>query len=395
MGPDMRFQNNVFVELLKPINRRGFGQIVGRHGGDAYDKSFKSWDHLLALIFAQLSSETSLRGLEAAFNANSGAHYHLGTRKLARSTLAEANARRPVGVFADLFVRLSAELDRKTRRDGVEFLRLIDSTPIPLSRFHDFARFNGRIRGMKMHVVYDPAADRPFCVAITPANVNDVEIGKQTPIEAGATYVFDKGYCDFKWWTRLHEAMAFFVTRPKTSARFSEVATRALSDARGDGFTVLKDCEVKLASRGDSKLPMRLRRIHVQRDALKDGKPQTIVVITNDMTRSAIEIAALYKARWAIELLFRWIKQHLEIRKFLGENENAVRLQLIAAMIAFVLLRIAAHSKDVELPPLRFSELVGRFLFARRPIERLDRPPPKYQASRRRFSPKQLELSYA
>ena len=153
----------------------------------------------------------------------------------------------------------------------------------------------------------------------------------------------------------LHEAMAFFVTRPKTSARFSEVATRALSDARGDGFTVLKDCEVKLASRGDSKLPMRLRRIHVQRDALKDGKPQTIVVITNDMTRSAIEIAALYKARWAIELLFRWIKQHLEIRKFLGENENAVRLQLIAAMIAFVLLRIAAHSKDVELPPLRFS----------------------------------------
>lgn len=126
MGPDMRFQNNVFVELLKPINRRGFGQIVGRHGGDAYDKSFKSWDHLLALIFAQLSSETSLRGLEAAFNANSGAHYHLGTRKLARSTLAEANARRPVGVFADLFVRLSAELDRKTRRDGVEFLRLIE-----------------------------------------------------------------------------------------------------------------------------------------------------------------------------------------------------------------------------------------------------------------------------
>lgn len=391
----MRFHNNVFVELLKPIDRRAFSRIVARHGGDAYDKSFKSWDHLLALIFAQLSCETSLRGLETAFNANGGAHYHLGARKLARSTLAEANARRPVGVFADLFAGLSAELDRKTRRDGAELLRLIDSTPIPLSKFHDFARSNGRIHGMKMHVVYDPAADRPICVAVTPANVNDVAIGKQTPIEPGATYVFDKGYCDFKWWTSLHEAKAFFVTRPKTNTRFSEVATRALIETRGDGFTVLEDCEVKLASKGDSKLPMRLRRVRVQRDALKDGKPQTIVVITNDIARSAIEIAALYKARWAIELLFRWIKQHLEIRKFLGENENAVRLQLIAAMIAFVLLRIAANRNDVELPPLRFSELVGRFLFQRRPIERLDQPPPKYQSARRWVSPKQLELNYA
>jgi putative transposase len=157
---------------------------------------------------------------------------------------------------------------------------------------------------------------------------------------------------------------------------------------------VLEDCEVKLTSKGDSKLPMRLRRLRIQRDALKDGKPQTIVVITDDMTRSAIEIAALYKARWAIELLFRWIKQHLEIRKFLGENENAVRLQLIAAMIAFVLLRIAAGAHQIELPPLRLSELAGRFIFDRRPIERLDRPPPKYLALGRRKSPKQLELSY-
>ena len=142
-----------------------------------------------------------------------------------------------------------------------------------------------------------------------------------------------------------------------------------MQETRGEGYTVLKDCEVELASKGDLKLPMRLRRLHVQRDALKDGKPQVIVVITNDMTRSAVEVAALYKARWAIELLFRWIKQHLMIRKFLGENENAVRLQLIAAMIAFVLLRIAAHRHDIELAHLRFSELAGRFLFERRPIE--------------------------
>jgi putative transposase len=391
----MRFQNSVFVDLLKPIDRRAFGQIVARHKGDAYGKSFKSWDHLVVLIAAQLGGETSLRSLEAAFNANSGSHYHLGVRKIARSTLAEANARRPVGVFADLFAQLSRELDRRTRRDGAELLRLIDSTPIPLSKFHDFARSNGRIHGMKMHVVYDPGIDRPFCVEVTPANVNDVEIGKKTPIEAGATYVFDKGYYDFKWWRGIHEARALFVTRPKSNTRLADVADREMPQTRGEGYTVLRDCEVELASKGDSKLPMRLRRLHVQRDALKDGKPQVIVVITNDMTRSAVEVAALYKARWAIELLFRWIKQHLMIRRFLGENENAVRLQLIAAMIAFVLLRIAAHRHDIELAHLRFSELAGRFLFERRPIDRLERPPPKYQAARRRISPRQLELAYA
>ena len=234
-----------------------------------------------------------------------------------------------------------------------------------------------------------------LCVEITPANVNNVEIGKKTPIEAGATYVFDKGYCDFKWWTNIHAAGAFFVTRPKSNTRFSVVAERPLNQARGDGFTVIEDCEVKLASKGDSKLPMRLRRLRIQRDALKDGKPRTIVVITDDMTRSAVEIAALYKARWAIELLFRWIKQHLEISKFLGENENAVRLQLIAAMIAFALLRIAAGAHQIELPPLRLSELASRFIFDRRPIERLNRPPPKYLALGRRKSPNQLELTYA
>ncbi|ATQ70054.1 IS4 family transposase [Methylosinus trichosporium] len=391
----MRFQNSVFVDLLKPIDRRAFAGIVARHKGDAYDKSFKSWDHLVVLICAQLAGATSLRALETAFNANGGFHYHLGSRRLARSTLAEANARRPVGVFADLFARLSCELDRRTRRDGAELLRLIDSTPIPLSKFHDFARSNGRIHGMKMHVVYDPGIDRPFCVEVTPANVNDVEIGKKTPIEAGATYVFDKGYYDFKWWRSIHEAGALFVSRPKSNTRLADVAEREMPQTRGEGYTVLRDCEVELASKGDSKLRMRLRRLHIRRDALKDGKPQEIVMITNDMTRSAVEIAALYKARWAIELLFRWIKQHLNIRKFLGENENAVRLQLIAAMIAFVLLRIAAHRHDVDLPCLRFAELAGRFLFTRRPISRLDRPPSKYQAARRLASPRQLVLNYA
>lgn len=141
---------------------------------------------------------------------------------------------------------------------------------------------------------------------------------------------------------------------------------------------------------------MRLRRIQIARDAAKkDGKTQIIVVITNDMTRSAVEIAALYKARWAIELLFRWLKQHLKIRKFLGKNENAIKLQLLAAMIAFVLLRVAAHVHSVPLQALRFAELVGQFLFTRRPIAALEDPPVKYVVPSRWKSPNQLKLNYA
>ena len=215
-------------------------------------------------------------------------------------------------------------------------VRLIDSTPIPLGKLCEWAKSNGRIRGMKMHVVYDPKADCPRVLDITDANVNDAQIGRTIAIETGATYVFDKGYCHYGWWRAIHDAQSFFVTRPKTSMKLKLVTDRPVMKSQGDGFTVLEDSEVSFASKGNSKLPMRLRRVRVERH---EGGA-TIVLLTNDFERSAVEIGALYKARWQIELLFRWIKQHLKIRKFLGNNDNAIRLQLLAAMIAY---RTPAH----------------------------------------------------
>ncbi len=195
----MRFCDSIFGNLLKPIPRRQVQAIVDRLDADAYDKSFKSWDHLVALIYAQLSHVDSLRALEAGFNANAHHHYHLGVKELSRSTLSDANARRPVGVFAQTFAMLVGTDDRQTRREGAEMVRLIDASPIPLGAVCKWAKWNGRIRGMKMHVVYDPQTDVPHCVEVTPANVNDVEVGRQVEIEAGMTYVYDKGYCRFDW----------------------------------------------------------------------------------------------------------------------------------------------------------------------------------------------------
>jgi putative transposase len=389
--PGMRFAPTIFAKLIEPIDRRQFKEIVARHGGDAYDKSFTSWDHLLTLIFAQFSAADGLRSLEASWNANSQHHYHLGTDRVVRSTLSDANKRRPVAVFADTFNLLARQLDRQMRREGVAMLRLIDSTPVPLGKLCDWAKSNGRIRGLKMHVVYDPRNDHPHILDITDANINDAQIGRIASLEAGATYVFDKGYCHYGWWAAIAAAKAKFVTRPKTNMRLAIVRKRRVRTKQGDGFTILDDDEVSLVSKGDSKLPIRLRRVRLKRET-----GATITLLTNDLRRSAVNIAALYKGRWQIELLFRWIKQHLKIRKFLGNNDNAIRLQLFAAMIAYALLRIAARTYRIAIPILRFVDLTIQCLFERRHIAAIEKPPPIHASHRiDRTSPNQLSFKYA
>lgn len=387
----MRYCDSILGELLKPISRRQFAAIVDRHDADAYGKCFDSWDHLVTLIFAQISGVDRLRTLEALWNANAHHHYHLDVGPLKRSTLADANARRPIAVFAETFAMLSGLADRVLRREGGEMLRLIDATPIPLHELVTWAEWNGRTRGLKLHVVYDPAADQPRRIAITPATVNDVEVGQQVPIEASATYIYDKAYCHYGWWTQIHEAGARFVTRQKKNARYRVTHWRSRRKRKADGFTVIDDAEVKLVSKSDSKLAIPMRRIRIKRD---DGTKLTL--ITNDLKRSAIEIASLYKMRWQIELLFRWIKQHLRIRKFLGRSQNAICLQLIAAMIAYLLLRLAARENGINMPAIRFVELLATRLFMRTHIARIDKPPSVHPSSARKpFSPSQIEFCYA
>jgi IS4 transposase len=389
--PGMRYRDSILGSLLKPLLRWRFDAIVARHRGDAYDKSFGSWVHLVTLIFAQLARVDSLRALAARWNAQSHHHYHLGAAAVARSTLADANARRPVAVFADTFAVLSALADRRLKREGTAMLRLIDATPIPLNRLCAWADWNGRTHGLKLHLVYEPGRDHPRGLEITPATVNDVEVGRAQPVEAGATYVFDKAYCDYAWWTRIDRAGAWFVTRQKKNAPYRWTAWRPVHKRAGDGFTIIDDAEVRLVSQGKAKLPIAMRRIRLHR---ADGA--RITLITNDHARPAVTIAALYKARWQIELLFRWIKQHLNLKKFLGRSQNAIRLQILAAMIAYLLLRLAAIAARSTLPALRFADLVHDALFVRKPFARIDKPPEVNPSKPKpRLHPNQLEFCYA
>lgn len=386
----MRFTSSIFAGLLKPVNRRSFRTIVEKHDGDAYGKSFNSWEHLVALLFAQLTGSASLRSIETAFNAQSNQHFHLGCDRIARSTLADANARRPAAIFAELFGKLATGLGRKARVEGAHVLRLIDSTPVPLAAYFDCAASNGRIRGLKLHVLHEPDANCPLHADVTPANVNDIWFGRGLTMEPGATYVFDKGYCHFGWWTKINESGAFFVTRPKINMRWKTLRKRPLEDAQGDGFVVVGDREVRLASKGDSKLPFFLRRITIRRDS-----GETFDVVTNDKARSAREIAACYKARWQIELFFKWLKQNLHIRKFIALNDNAIRLQIFAAMIAFVLIGLARKASNPKLSLKRFAELVAMFIHARRNIAEIEKPPPVNPSrAKSKTHPGQIEMAY-
>lgn len=384
----MRYCDSILGGLLRILPRDVLNRIVEGHDGDRYTKSFDAWRHLVSLIFAQLSGSTSLRALEAGWNAHAHHHYHLGSGAVARSTLADANRRRNPALFAEVFAWLSHQAGARLKREGDTIIRLIDATPVPLGQLFAWADWNGRTHGLKLHVVYNPISDHPMRIEITPANVNDVTVGRSFTIEPGATYVFDKAYVDYGWWTQLDAKGCRFVTRPKTNVPFTTLDILAPPDTAGDGFIVVKDEIVTLASRGRGRLEFPLRRLTVD---IHDGRQ--LVLLCNDLDATANEIAALYKQRWQVELLFRWIKQHLKIRAFLGRSENAVRLQLIAAMIAFLLLRIAARASRCTLPPIRFADLVRSCLFTRKPLTRIDKPP--VPPVIHRLDPNQLNFAYA
>lgn len=387
----MRYHNTVLGGLMKAVSRRGFAAIVKQHDGDKYGKAFSSWDHLVTLIFAQLGGLSSLREVETVWNAQAAHHYHLGSGPIRRSTLSDANRRRPSAIFAEVFAQLSSLAAGVLPRHGKEVLRLIDATPIPLTSLHKWADWNGRTRGLKTHVVYDPDGDRPVHLEITAATVNDVVVGRRQPIEPGATYVFDKAYADYGWWQRLHAAGCRFITRLKSNVPLRLVDERPVSEPDRQDAAIQTDTVVALASQQRARLPIALRRILLRRE---DGRLLTI--ISNDLAGSAGEIAALYRKRWQIELLFRWIKQHLHIRRFLGNNDNAIRLQLFAAMIAYALLRIAARSHCIKISILRFTDLVALCLFERRRIGAIDNPPPVNPSRPQcQNSQNQLSLSYA
>lgn len=368
----MRHHNSVFHGLLKHVPWASFERLVESHDADRRVRRLTTKSQFVALLYGQLAGANSLREIEDALASHQVRLYHLGAAPVARSTLSDANAIRPADLFAELFAGMVGQATRGLRRRMDDAVRLVDATSIRLAGpAASWARFSANACGAKLHVVYDPDADRPLYAAVTTARTNDVTAAREMPIEPGATYVFDLGYYDYAFWAKLDAAGCRIVTRFRVSTPLAPIEERAVAE----GGCVLSDrvglLPARQARNRKNPFDAPVREVRV---TIETGK--TLRILTNDLDAPAEEIADLYKRRWAIELFFRWVKQTLRIKRFLGQSENAVRIQIAVALIAFLLLRLAAAAVRAAETPLAFARLVRANIMHRRPIDRLKRPPP-------------------
>ena len=367
----MRHQNSVFHQLTKPLPWAVFDDAVAAHGADRGVRKLRTRDQFLALLYAQFSGAASLREIEAGLASQKVRLYHAGLRPVSRSTLADANARRSCAVYGAVFAEMVRRARPGVRRKLRGAVRLLDSTKVKLwGKGAAWARFSAHHSGAKLHVVYDPDDGMPRHAAVTADTVNDITPARALAIEPGATYVFDLGYYSYEWWAALQARGCRFVSRLKRNSKLRAAADRTVAPGSG----ILSDRIGRLPKRigGGRRNPFvdRVREIKVSSE--RSGR---LRLVTNDLTAPAEEIAGLYKERWEIELFFKWIKQNLKLRHFVGRGENAVKTQLYVALIAFLVLRLAHEAQKAVARPQAFARLVRCTLMHRRSILELTEPP--------------------
>lgn len=371
----MRHQNIVFHDLLKLIPWTVFDRLVDEHGADDLVRGFKTRHQLIALIYGQLAGGAALREIEATMASHKDRLYHIGGKVPRRSTFADANRARSPLVFSGLFQHMLGATTRVVRRQMDEVILLIDSTGLHLAGIGTkWARFSANVCGAKAHVIYDPDLGRPVYHAVSAANVNDITAAKEMPIEPAATYVFDLGYYDYGWWAKLDAAGCRIVTRFKTSTPLRQARDLPVPA----GTAVLSDrigfLPARQARSRSNPMQQAVREIVVVTETAK-----RLRILSNDLDAPAQEIADLYKRRWQIELFFRLLKQTLKITHFIGRSENAVRIQIAAALIAFLLLQALRQITKVKHGFLELVRLVRANLMHRKDITCLREthsPPP-------------------
>ena len=327
----MKYSNTILHQLLKHLPRYQFQKAVTRHQGDRRIRTLSCWNQMVALLFGQLSGRQSLRDVVTGFNSKRAYHYHLGVSVIKRSSLSDANNKRPAAIFTETFFYLLSKIRNHLPKSAPqEMIRLIDATTIDLNlNQFKWAQFRSTKSGIKLHTVYDPEAEIPVYFAMTNAKMSDRRGLDKLPILPGMTYVVDRAYDDYRWYYELTQMNSTFVGRMKSSACYV-----VLEQHVPKGLGILSDETIMFAGKkAKANCPIPLRRISFMRQ----GDQKMLVFITNDFNRSAAEIAALYKQRWQVELFFKWIKQNLKIKTFLGRSENAVRIQILTAMIAYLL----------------------------------------------------------
>lgn len=367
----MNTGRTVFAQLLDLLPRRAFELAVERYGGARKLRRFSCMDQLLCMVFAQLTGRSSLRETVSCLRAMGARCYHCGIRAApARSTLAQANERRDYRIFMDTALsmiasaRLELPIDADLKRLKIHAFA-IDSTTIDLClKLFPWAQFRRRKAGVKAHTMIDLRVGIPVFMRISHAKIADVSVLDQIAFQAGAFYVMDRGYVDFARFYRIHLTGAFFITRSKR--RMDCRVRRRL--AVEPGGPIRYDQLIRLRGPKSRRLyPDTLRRIrYIDPDT---GKRLTF--LTNHLTLDALSVALLYRKRWKIELLFKWMKQHLHIKGFFGTTPNAVKTQLWIAVMVYVLVHRLKHYYGLSQTPNQIMQILGVMIFEKSPIDQV------------------------
>ena len=359
----------VFSQLVSvALDRNHFNYLVRKYEGDKYVKHFTCWNQLLVMMFGQLCNRESLRDLTNAVAAHQKKCYHLGFGKhVSKTNLAYANSNRDYRIFEEYAYYLIAEARKKRATDIFQLggnVYAFDSTTIDLclSVFW-WAKFRKHKGGIKVHTLYEVETQVPAFFHITEAAVHDSKVMSVIPYETGSYYVFDRGYNDFKQLYRIEEIGSYFVIRAKKNLQY-----RVLKWKRRMPENVLSDAEIELTGYYPSKhYPKRLRLVRYH----DPEQNRDFMFLTNAMSLTSLQIANLYKNRWQVELFFKWLKQHLKIKKFWGASENAVRIQIYCAICAYCLVAIAQHDLKLEISTYETLQILGISLTDTTPLQEL------------------------
>jgi len=359
----------VFAQLIEFLNNDKFRRLVDKYDGNKYVKHLTCWNQLLALMFGQLSNRESLRDVIVAIEAHRSKCFHLGLgrKPIAKTTLATANQNRDYRIFEEFAFYMMAQAREKRAADIFKLggkVYAFDSTTIPLclSVFW-WAKFRKKKGGVKAHVLYDLEAQVPAFYHITTASVNDSKAMQEIPYETDAYYIFDRGYNNFGELYRIQRMESFFVVRAKSNLQY-----RCVRWKRRMPKNILTDAEIELTvykSRKDYPENLRLVRYY------DEEQDREFMFLTNALDLTAQQIADLYKNRWQIELFFKWLKQHLKIKKFWGTTENAVRIQISAAITAYCLVAIVQHDMKLKRSTYEVLQILSMSLTDKTPLREL------------------------
>jgi IS4 transposase len=366
----MHAGNLVFAQLMEFAPWHTFRRLVAKYRGDFNVRTFSCLDQFLSMAFAQLTYRESLRDIEACLRAQPTKLYHMGLRgTVSRSALADANERRDWRIYAEFAQALIRTARRLYAQDSLsvdlaETVYALDATTIDLClSLFPWAKFRTTKAAVKLHTLLDLRGAIPSFIHISDGKLHDVNVLDVLITEPGAFYVMDRAYLDFQRLYRLHQCQSFFVTRARSNFKFKRVYSRSVD--RGTGL--ICDQEIQLVVFYSQKAyPQRLRRIRY-----RDGEGRGLVFLTNHMTLAPLTICELYRSRWQVELFFKWIKQHLRIKRFFGTSENAVKTQIWIAVAVYVLVAIVRKRLDLELSLHEMLQILSVMPFEKTPMIQL------------------------